>query len=116
MSDPERRVFWVDENLPPALGKWLTDQPGLRADHFRRLGLQETPDREIFLQAREAGAIIVTKDDDFANLVTTQGSPPQIVWVRTGNIRTVSLLELFRARLAVLLEHVDAAEPLIAIE
>jgi predicted nuclease of predicted toxin-antitoxin system len=106
----------VDENLPIALAKWLCSQSGIQAGHFRELGLVETPDRDIFLQAGQKGSIIVSKDDDFANLVTTLGAPPQVVWVRTGNVRTSSLLKLFEDRLSALMEHVRAGSPLVAIE
>jgi len=58
----------------------------------------------------------VSKDDDFANLVTTLGPPPQVVWVRAGNVRTSALLELFENRLSALVEHTRAGSPLIAIE
>lgn len=116
MSDKEDTVFWVDENLPLALARWLSSQTGLRGEHFRDLGLLEMPDREIFLRARERRSIIVSKDDDSANLVTTLGPPPQVVWVRTGNVRTRAQLELFENRLCALVEHARAGSPLVAIE
>jgi len=116
MADPEARVFWIDENLPPALAEWFSSRSGLRGEHFRTLALSETPDRDIFLQARRDGAVIVTKDEDFANLVAALGPPPQVVWVRTGNVRTSTLLELFGGRLDALRERLDAGDPLVAVE
>ena len=109
-------TFWVDENLPLALAAWLASREGCKGEHFRSLGFQESPDRDVFLRARGAGAIVVTKDEDFANLVTTLGGPPQVIWVRTGNVRTLALLDLFNSRFDSIMKHLTAGAPLIGLE
>ena len=116
MDEGVPRTFWIDENLPPALAQWFSWQEGLRGEHLRQLGMQEMLDQEIYLRAREAAAVIVTKDDDFSNLVATLGPPPQIIWVQTGNLGTAALIELFNTRLDVLLSHLDAGAPLVALK
>lgn len=80
------------------------------------MGLQETPDRDIFLQARGASAVIVTKDEDFANLVSTLGPPPQIIWVRVGNTRTLALLDRIGRQFEALIDRLRHDEPVIVIE
>jgi predicted nuclease of predicted toxin-antitoxin system len=30
--------------------------------------------------------VVVTKDDDFAKLLGQHGPPPQVVWLRSGNV------------------------------
>lgn len=37
------------------------------------------------LAAKQAKAIIVTKDSDFINLLEQYGTPPQVIWITCGN-------------------------------
>lgn len=116
MISSMRHRFWVDENLPPALARELASMPNIDADHFFELGHHETPDREVFFMAREQSTTLISKDVDFANLVDRLGSPPQVIWVRSGNMRTSALLDLFKAHIAQLIQHLDEGAPLIALE
>ena len=81
----------VDAQLPPALARWLTDQ-GAQAEHVAELGLLFASDLEIWRAAEERGAVIISKDEDFALRAQLRGTGPQIVWVRSGNVRTAELL------------------------
>ena len=58
---------------------------------MRSLGLRNTKDRDILHAARQAGAIVLTKDPDMVDLVMQQGSPPQIVWITCGNTSNARL-------------------------
>jgi len=50
------------------------------------VGLDTASDRDIWAYARQDGAVIIARDDDFRILAGQQGSiPPQVVWVRLGN-------------------------------
>lgn len=60
--------FVVDAQLPPALVAWLVSQ-GHDAVHVFELDLTRAADSTIWEHARESGAIIITKDEDFAVLV-----------------------------------------------
>jgi predicted nuclease of predicted toxin-antitoxin system len=51
----------------------------------RELGHCNADDREIFAQARSAGAVVIRKDRDFLHLLFEQGPPPQVIWLRVGN-------------------------------
>ena len=42
-------------------------------------------DTEVWSYAIENNCIIVTNDDDFLNLANTNGFPPKVVLLRTGN-------------------------------
>jgi predicted nuclease of predicted toxin-antitoxin system len=42
-------------------------------------------DTKIWQYAKDNGYTIITRDNDFNDLVTMRGFPPKIVWVRTGN-------------------------------
>ena len=51
----------------------------------RDLGLRDAEDHEIFDAARQAQAVVFTKDRDFVELVQRLGKPPQVLWLRMGN-------------------------------
>lgn len=69
--------------------------------HVRELGLQESTDAEVFEYARDRGMTIVTKDSDFQALLALRGAPPCVIWLRVGNVTTVTLEKLLR-------EHAEA--------
>ncbi len=86
--------FLVDANLPPALARWLASE-GHEAQHVGDFGMERAPDREIWARARETGACIVTKDEDFILLQALDRAGPAIVWIRIGNaVRGVLLRRL----------------------
>ena len=57
--------FLVDAQLPPALARWLAAQ-GHEAEHVVDCELAQASDPAIWDYAISVGAIIVTKDEDFA--------------------------------------------------
>ncbi|MEZ4424834.1 MAG: hypothetical protein R3E98_15595 [Gemmatimonadota bacterium] len=50
-------------------------------------------------RAREAGAVMLSKDSDFAELVTRLGAPPQVLWVTCGNTTNRALRDFLTATL-----------------
>lgn len=83
--------FLIDANLPKALCVWLA-QFGHEAAHVLELSLAQAPDADLWALARDRGAVIVSKDEDFADLARRDPSGPAVVWVRTGNGTTAQLL------------------------
>lgn len=79
-----RQLFWMDAQLSPAFAHWLSKHFQVNAVPVRDLGLLSADDADIFDAARDANAVVVTKDSDFADMVQHLGSPPQIVWLRCG--------------------------------
>jgi len=45
-------IFWLNAQLPPSLGKWLSETFGVNAVTLQELGLQDAQDIEIFNAAR----------------------------------------------------------------
>jgi predicted nuclease of predicted toxin-antitoxin system len=76
--------FLVDAQLPPGLVKWLNDQ-GHDSQHVDYCGLNGANDITIWNYAISAQAIILTKDEDFAERTARTPSGPTIVWLRLGN-------------------------------
>lgn len=56
--------------------------------HVRLLGLSEAGDRAIWDYAGLNGFVIVSQDADFAEMAALLGTPPKVIWLRTGNQST----------------------------
>ena len=81
-------TVWLDAQLSPRLSRWTAETFGVDCVHVRDLGLRRAEDAEVFHRAREAGTgtVVMTKDEDFVDLVERLGIPPQVLWVRCGNM------------------------------
>lgn len=106
--------FLVDAQLPPALARWLTAR-GHPSEHVADIGMTATDDRAIWQYAAAAGAIVITKDEDFARRRVMLQDGPTIVWVRVGNTTRRELLDWFQFRLAIILEALSRGETLVEI-
>ena len=82
--------FLIDAQLPPALAQQLAAR-GHQAEHVSRVGLRGASDDAIWQYAARAGAILLTKDEDFVALAEKESSGPQVVWVRLGNVTNDAL-------------------------
>lgn len=70
---------------------------------------------EIFEAAKAQGAIIITKDRDFVDLVDCYGSPPQIIWLTCGNTSNTRLREILSVTLLEALQLLRLGERLVEI-
>lgn len=86
-------LFVVDTNLPKALAAWIAAKKH-RAEHVLDLGLAQAKDADLWRRASDTGAVIVSKDEDFADLARQTQTGPSVVWLRTGNGTTRDLLRL----------------------
>jgi predicted nuclease of predicted toxin-antitoxin system len=107
--------LWLDAQLSPVMARWLNQQFGVDAVAVRGLGLLQAKDRDIFLKAREAGAVVVTKDRDFIALLDTYGPPPQVLWITCGNTSNARLQEILLDAWATAAKLLGAGEPLVEI-
>ena len=65
--------------------------------HVDLIGLNvPADDTEIWNYALANGYIIITKDNDFLDLLEISGFPPKIVLLRTGNNSSSAIMELLR--------------------
>lgn len=108
-------MIWLDAHLSPRLAVWIREGLGYDAVAIRDLGLRDAEDTEIFSRGREAQAIILTKDRDFAEMVVRQGTPPVVIWLRCGNASEVYLKGIVSVHLADALQFLEAGEELIEI-
>ena len=109
-------ILWIDAQLSPALANWITEQfTPIQALPVRELGLRNAEDREIFAQARSAGAVVMTKDRDFLHLLFEQGPPPQVIWLRVGNSSNQALQAVLLRTLEQALASLRDGEPWVEV-
>ena len=108
-------TIWLDAQLSPALAPWISAQFSVTAVAVRDVGLRDSKDREIFLAARRAGAVVMTKDSDFAWWQQELGPPPQVIWLTFGNTSNVHLKQVLTRNLGRALGCIQAGEPLVEI-
>src|SRR5690625_8012648 len=79
-------TIWLDAQLSRVLARWIADTFGIEV--YAVQGDSEmvsAKDAEIFSAAKNAGAIVMTKDRDFVDLLERLGPPPQVIWITRGN-------------------------------
>lgn len=62
--------------------------------HISDCGLLNCTDEEIWGFAKKNQFVIVTFDTDFYDMSVINGFPPKVIWIRTGNKTTNSIVEL----------------------
>ena len=105
--------FLVDAQLPPALARRL-GVLGHVAEHVADRGLASASDSSIRDYAASVGAIIVTKDEDFA-IRRLLADGPAVVWLRLGNTRRAALLNRVEADLPAIVAALERGETLVEI-
>lgn len=83
--------IWVDAQISPDIAQWFGSTHGIEAVPLKDLGLRDAADRNIFLAAREAKVVVLTKDRDLVDLASQLGSPPQVLWLTCGNTSNARL-------------------------
>ncbi len=115
-SSRGRRVrIWIDAQLSPGLARWIRETFGIDARAVRDVGLRNAKDPVIFKAAREAGVVVMSKDEDFRSLVERPGPPPQVLWVTCGNTSNARLREILMKSLPAAVELLQRGEPLVEI-
>ena len=106
--------FLIDAQLPPALARYLVSL-GHQADHVNDVGLERVADPAIWKRAAETGAILVSKDEDFALMRIWDPAGPQIIWVRIGNATRREVIARFSSALPDLLASIARGEKLVEL-
>ena len=84
-----------DQNLSFRLCEQIDDIfPG--SDHVGRRGLAQADDRDIWQFAKANNFTIVSQDADFAEMGLILGSPPKVIWIRSGNRPSAAVAALLR--------------------
>ena len=107
--------LWIDAQLPPALTSWIATRFGVEASNLDAVGLRHAHDARIFAALGEPGNVIVSKDEDFVDMVARLGPPPQVLWITCGNVTNRVLHTLLAAGLPNGLDLLNRGEPIVEI-
>ena len=100
-------ILWLDAQLSPSVAAWITATFGIEAHAVRDLGLRDAKDPPIFAAARAAGAVVMTKDSDFVEMLQRLGPPPKVLWVTCGNTSNARLREILGGQLSAALARLE---------
>jgi predicted nuclease of predicted toxin-antitoxin system len=108
--------FWLNANLAPRIAKWLCQE--FRIDCVALVELKEESlnDEEIFERAKRENAVVITKDFDFVNLVTSRGAPPQVLILSVGNCTNKDLIEILRKNFGEALKLILDGQAIVEIK
>jgi len=109
-------MIWLDAHLSPRVAHWIQESLGHDARALRDIGLRDAEDEEVFERGRQDGAVILTKDKDFVDLVGRLGSPPAIIWLRCGNTSEAMLQQILADHLEDALGFIAAGDALVEIQ
>jgi predicted nuclease of predicted toxin-antitoxin system len=108
-------IIWLDAQLPSSAAAWITATFGMEAHAVRDLGLRDAKDAPIFQAARAAGAVVMTKDSDFVEMLQRLGPPPKVLWMTCGNTSNARLREILSRVLLAAVARLEAGESLVEI-
>jgi predicted nuclease of predicted toxin-antitoxin system len=106
--------FLVDTQLPTAPARWLREH-GHQAEHVLEIGLAQSKDTLVWRYAQEHGAVIITKDEDFAEWVRRGRLGPSVVWLRLGNSSKRVLLVWLEPLLPLIVQKLDQNDRLVEV-
>jgi len=88
---------------------------GHDADHVFELGMLAAPDIEIWRHAEKTGAVILTKDADFAAMRIHATSGPAVVWLRLGNLTNAELERALKAAIQEIFAALEMREKIVEL-
>ena len=106
--------FLIDNQLPSALAGWLRER-GHDAEHVLNVGLAQAKDTPVWRYAQDQGAVLVAKDEDFAEWVRRGRIGPQVVWLRIGNSTKLELFGWLEPLLPIILRQLQQGDRLIEV-
>ncbi len=109
-------IVWIDAQFPPALAPWISERFGIPATHVGALDLLFASDEFLFHSAEKAGAIVITRDYAFAQLVKTLVSPPKALWITARNASLEAVKRILEATFDRAARLFDAGESLIELK
>ena len=108
--------IWIDAQLSPAIAAWINRTfEDISAESVRALGLRDATDPDIFEAARKADVIVMSKDDDFIQLIEQRGTPPKLIWITCGNTSNARMREILLTALLKAKELLESGENVVEI-
>jgi predicted nuclease of predicted toxin-antitoxin system len=100
--------FLIDNQLPPALAKWLISH-GHEALHVLDVGLAEAKDEKIWEYAAANSLALITKNEDFSRRAAKQSAEVSVVRVRLAIAELSPLWTAFDAILRAAIAALETA-------
>jgi predicted nuclease of predicted toxin-antitoxin system len=69
-----------------------------------------------FRKARDAGSVVMTKDEDFVRLVERNSPPPQVIWVTAGNMSNARFKSLLLKTFPDAMSLITGGETVVEIQ
>jgi predicted nuclease of predicted toxin-antitoxin system len=82
-----------DQNISHKILKLLPELY-IESSSVKQENLINATDKQIWKYAKRNGFTIFTQDSDFNDLNILYGFPPKIIWLRTGNLNTKSIVRV----------------------
>ena len=108
-------TIWIDAQLSPAIAKWISANFAVNSIAVRDVALRDANDKQIFMAAKSTGAVVMTKDTDFVQLLQQHGPPPLVIWLRCGNTSNKRLKEILKQTLQQAIDLLEGGERLVEI-
>lgn len=108
-------IIWLDAHLSPPLAAWITATFSVEARAIRDFGLCDAQDSPIFQAARAAGAVVMTKDKDFVEMLERLGAPPKVLWITCGNTSNARRREILSLALPEAISRLESGENWVEI-
>src|SRR5579884_674775 len=96
------------------MAHWLREH-SLEVEHVLGINLAQASDAAVWEHAARAGAVIMSKDEDFAEWVRRGRSGPPVVWLRIGNCSNRALKMWLEPLLPTILAKLADGERLIEV-
>jgi predicted nuclease of predicted toxin-antitoxin system len=106
--------FLVDNQLPPALARFISEDLRGEAVHVMDVGLRNKTDADVWAYASENDFVLISKDEDFVTLYSRIPSA-RLLWLRLGNCRRVFLLKVFEEQWHRILELFENGERFVEL-
>jgi predicted nuclease of predicted toxin-antitoxin system len=102
-------MLLLDENISHKLINPLNDNfEGIK--HIKEFTATGTDDHTIWEIAKKNSLTIVTFDSDYEDILSINGFPPKIIWLRFGNVSTVTIARTLLHHFPTILSFIENIE------
>jgi predicted nuclease of predicted toxin-antitoxin system len=109
-------VLWLDAHISPAIAIWINNSfPNMEAKSVKLLGLRDAKDLEIFMAAKQANAVIMSKDTDFQILLMRHGPPPKLIQLTSGNTSNARLKSILAEAMPKCFDMLNGGEQMVEV-
>jgi predicted nuclease of predicted toxin-antitoxin system len=108
-------TLWIDAQISPEIASFITWNFNITCTPVRDIGLKEATDKDIFLAAKEANIVLITKDSDFIDLLLKYNSPPKIIWLTCGNTSNEYLKIILKNKLLITLKLLNEENDIVEL-